>query len=573
MEVREEGLMVFETVALKEDLHGLMVSMRCSQEGCKERAKMMWKDTDHDKDLRCAEDFALADCCKDYKPLDEFWPEIEETVDKLENLIRQTQVLLSAMEDQYYVAKFAEEERKGIDLISRRLQKWVAMFPVKIWGLNEESNFDVFIEMDKEYKSVESDTTKLNQIVGPLLAFIYSTSVLNQIDILETEETEELEASVANLEENKKDIFGKSNGALFLEAQRFSELERKFKSGIRKESLEAREERTSFHLNEEEKDHLDQSENTLMTDLASAEESKDGSNSIVTVFAATFNDISNCSANYKDLVDFMHDIRDSNLELREEIDNYMEKNGLKPSQEYVNNRVVPDIKEVTEIIRSTKIDKNPELNPRFKLILDLRKNKKPCRNFMREVKEFQMPKIHSLAIKNVHKIEPDDFSDYQRFMRHTMASNIREFFFHTGNEIALAQFNHSISNILTLVNYQALFSNFILTDEDLTNIFVNLVNSKHLEFEGCNFDMVTNDVKLSQMSTSCLESITINPSKKKTTETKIMNILSALCYGLKKTPVRDTLKVLYIPKFMNIRDVAILFKSNRYNLEDIQCSM
>jgi len=197
------------------------------------------------------------------------------------------------MEDQYYVAKFAEEERKGIDLISRRLQKWVAMFPVKIWGLNEESNFDVFIEMDKEYKSVESDTTKLNQIVGPLLAFIYSTSVLNQIDILETEETEELEASVANLEENKKDIFGKSNGALFLEAQRFSELERKFKSGIRKESLEAREERTSFHLNEEEKDHLDQSENTLMTDLASAEESKDGSNSIVTVFAATFNDISN----------------------------------------------------------------------------------------------------------------------------------------------------------------------------------------------------------------------------------------------------------------------------------------
>jgi len=73
----------------------------------------------------------------------------------------------------------------------------------------------------------------------------------------------------------------------------------------------------------------------------------------------------------------MHDIRDSNLELREEIDNYMEKNGLKPSQEYVNNRVVPDIKEVTEIIRSTKIDKNPELNPRFKLILDLRKNKKP----------------------------------------------------------------------------------------------------------------------------------------------------------------------------------------------------
>jgi len=95
-----------------------------------------------------------------------------------------------------------------------------------------------------------------------------------------------------------------------------------------------------------------------------------------------------------------------------------------------------------------------------------------------------MPKIHSLTVKNIHRIEPNDFNDYQVFMRHTMASDIREFFFHTGNDIALAQFNHSISNILTLVNYQALFSNFILTNEDLVNIFINLVKSKHLEFDG-----------------------------------------------------------------------------------------
>ncbi|CAI2362234.1 unnamed protein product [Moneuplotes crassus] len=573
METYEEDLMVFETVALKEALHELLLHMRCSQEGCKEVAKLMYKNTEHDKDLRCGEDFALADCSKDYKPLDDYWPEIEEKVDNLQHLIRQTQVLLSAMGDQYYVTKFSEKERKGIDLITRRLHRWVSMFPIKIYGLKNDSNFDVFIEMHKESKSVESDTTKLNQIVGPLLALIYSTSVLKQISSFECDKTDDLEGSMANLEENKQEIFQKSNGPLLLEAKRVSELESKF-SYDNSEMSEVREERTAFHLKdvEEEKELRDPTEKTLLTDIARTEESKEMSNSIVTVFAATFDDISNCSVNYKDLIDFMHDIRDSNLELREEIDNYMEKNDLKPSQEYENNRVVPDIKEVTEIIRSTKIDKNCELNTKFKLVLDLRRNKKPCRNFMREVKEFQMPKIHSLTVKNIHRIEPNDFNDYQVFMRHTMASDIREFFFHTGNDIALAQFNHSISNILTLVNYQALFSNFILTNEDLVNIFINLVKSKHLEFDGCNFEMVTEDLNLTQVCDSRLESITIRITNKKGTEEKVMQFLRILCLSLKKTPVRASLNVLYIPKFLNISEVKTLFKDNRYRLKDIQCN-
>lgn len=439
------------------------------------------------------------------------------------------------------------------------------------------ANFDVFIEIAKEARTIEADVTNLNQIIGPLMAMIYSSSVYKQISSFEApkkKKEDDLEASVANFHENKREIFKKSSSNMLGRANtRKSEMEERFETGFLDGFDRNDMGRTAFHLRDtdEGKEDLDESQGTSsINDTSATGDNGESSNTFITVFAATYDDISNCTVNYKELIDFMLEIRDENLELREEIDNYMEKNDLKPSQEYEHNRVVPDISEITEIIKTTKISKNYELNSQFQLSLDLKRNKRQCKAFMKEVSEYQMPKIHSLTLKNIHKIEPNDFQDYLQFMRHTMASEIREFHFHSGNEIALGQFNHSISNLLTLVNYQTTFSHFILTDEDMTNVFLNLTKCKHVVFESCISDMVSSELNLSSMAMSHLESITISMGGKKGSETTIMSFLNILCYALYKTPVKKTLASLKVPKILNISKVKSMFKDRGYKLTDIQ---
>lgn len=224
------------------------------------------------------------------------------------------------------------------------------MFPSKICGLKPYSNFDVFIEMAKEWKSIAGDVNKLNKIIGPLLSLIYSSSVLNQMNSMKQTQIEDEEMSEINFEENQKEIFKKSNFYMFEERKGESppsgtlkNIERLNKGDIQEIS------HWNLRRDEEEKKMFLQPQDSLWSDSSVFEDldSKEENNTIVTVFAATFDDISNCSVNYKELVDFMLGIRDSNLELREEIDNYMEKNDLKPSTEYKDNRVVPDIKEIS----------------------------------------------------------------------------------------------------------------------------------------------------------------------------------------------------------------------------------
>ena len=591
MESIEESygcLLVFEIEELKEALFKLMMNMRWSEEGCKEVAKYMHKNTEHDKDLRWGEHITLADASKDYLPLSDYWPEINEKVDNLKHEIRKVQVLLSSIESSYYKTKFSEKDKKVIDNTSMKLQKWVERFPLKIWGLKTHSNFDVFIEMEKECKNIGNDIRKLHMIIGPLLAFIYSSSVLNQIDIQkQNNDYDDMENTEESLEENKVDIFQKSEFTSIEESKRTSEFHEKFqevnKVELTKEQIKRLRKQSvkpDLYLKEEHKkafevgemrsaSHTFQRDSAMNRDFSIfEEENKIDKDSMITVFAATFDDLSNCNVSYKELVDFMYNIRDSNFEWREEIDNYTDKHDLKPSQEYEDERVIPNVQEIESVLIRSKLNKAPQLNSSFRLTIDL-KNKKYSKAFLREVKEYQMPKIHSLTINNIDRIGTNDFTDFAGFMRHTMASEFQEFFFKSGQEIALTQFNHYITNILPKVNYQAVFSNFIMTNEDLVNIFTKLENARHLEFDSWGLGMVDENLKINDITKSSLWSITINGKNKKLDEKKILRFLNIISTALSKTLIKDTLKALYLPKIMDSREVSLIFRDKGFTLNRI----
>lgn len=75
---------------------------------------------------------------------------------------------------------------------------------------------------------------------------------------------------------------------------------------------------------------------------------------MVTVFAALKEDFKNQTKYFQQHIDFLHHLRDLYVDSRDEIDQYLEDYKLKPSQYFLENRVIPNPVEIEEILKMTR---------------------------------------------------------------------------------------------------------------------------------------------------------------------------------------------------------------------------
>ena len=140
---------------------------------------------------------------------------------------------------------------------------------------------------------------------------------------------------------------------------------------------------------------------------------------MVTVFAATMSDFSNCNVNYQKLVDFMAKLRDHNIDCREEVDGYLRKYNLQPSKKYLEERITPNIPEIEDAIHEYKIAKNFSLNQDSRLSFDFKKKGKYCVNFFQACRSYHMPKVHALNFYAVDKLTANNFMHFAEFVKNT----------------------------------------------------------------------------------------------------------------------------------------------------------
>lgn len=367
-----------------------------------------------------------------YLPLEQFWPEINEKIDKARIEIRQVQLILSTMESTYFKNKFGGKE-KNISKASLKIRKWMTNFTKKIMNTKKHANFDVFIEVHKETTNILKDIKKVHEMVGPNLAYIYAAQIFNKLSSLEpkdmcpeeleererkqkeeleklrkAEEKEKLRELQQKLredefkeeeeEKNKEgsnDFFDELNKTLDTENTRFTE-------AIRMDNQRETSTRTGFYAKgegeESKPDHHFEVKDTrqpsvsvnikgmrtlskvpqirTLGEIENEEEDIGPGTKMVTVFAATMNDFSNCNINYQKLVDFMAKLRDHNIDCREEVDGYLRKYNLQPSKKYLQERITPNIPEIEDAIHEHKIAKNFTLNSESKLVFDFKKKGK-----------------------------------------------------------------------------------------------------------------------------------------------------------------------------------------------------
>lgn len=115
----------------------------------------------------------------------------------------------------------------------------------------------------------------------------------------------------------------------------------------------------------------------------------------------------------------------------------------------------------------------------------------------------------------------------------------------------------------------ALFKNFIIENFDLQCIMRDLKNARHLEFVDCNFMCLSNDLCFSEVEQSELKSITIRKYKVKISEADIMLMLNIIVPPLSRSPVKDSLEVLYVPKFMNAESVKSIFDNKGFQIQKV----
>jgi hypothetical protein len=545
-----------------------------------------------------------------------YYDEIDDLLEQLKFDVQKVQLLLSSMDSPYWGSKLSDKEKKGIEKASAKIRKFFDGFTKKIMGTKVHANFDVFIEITKQVNSIGKDIKMIHQMLGPLLAYVYSTSILDKMDVEELEQDDEEEEENEDTKEDSKDIFnsvirGTKYGFQFeddeeedkdeapqtkedKESDLFADLDQARETSVENITSTAStdghdNDRTAFYDTKDDDDSLDSKQKAkyeafrqtycgehearkLLKEQDVPEPTQkplkdDGSTRMITVFAASITDISNFDFDYQQIVDFMFELRDSNMDCRVEVDEYLNRFKLKPSEHYSEKRIVPNTNEITELVKKHKLDKNAVVGSNFKLTLDIRNNKARCKAFFKDVKIYQMPKIQLLRIVNVNKVDAVMFGDYLIFLNQTMVSKIDEFYYEAGKELDMTCTACTFPYILPRVEHKFMIRNFIIEEKCINMILCNLKKAKHIEFADCNLKCMLDDLKLDNIEESDLKSITISFKDRKIVPDEIMNFLKVLVKPLSKTPILNTLTALYLPKKVPLYDVSRLFSQNGFGLK------
>ncbi|CAI2360585.1 unnamed protein product [Moneuplotes crassus] len=566
---------------IKNSLYTLLMNMKCSERDCPKLAERMFKIDDRHKDLRCKDHvYSLTKNKSNYRDLEFFWTDIENTLKNTKREVMKCQVLLCIVDCREFQEMLGLERLDKLEKIKEKLNRNLTEFEQKVRTTKTHLDFDIFAFLQQQISAIDKDIQIVYNIIGPFLAETYSFKILEKVKSLEEEDISlsvmaKQERDLRYLEENKTRIvpettkgskrmlttFRKprnnlSNSVSTTNTTSTGSTTPTKKLGRRNSHLQTTTTTASFmpikrrkHDEDFEIPAIGESVTTMIR-VPMKTPTIDPKNpiiepvnyKIITVLAALKEDYHNQTAKAQNHVDFLYKLRDRYPSVRTEIDKFINGNKLKPSDKFQKNRVIANTPEIRELLYKYSIDKNAKIDSNYVLDLNLG-NYRKINRFLYNCGEYQMPKIKKLSIVNVNKVDKTMLQNLHKFLSHTMASHILELYFGASKQCDVKKFNASLAPILrkgysehsSIFFYRLNFDN-----EDLRNVFDNIPEIRKLCFDECSLTGVDENFSISKKKFYSLEKLSLKVSDKK------MVYLPYIAKAMSKTRIRKTLKEVEI---------------------------
>ncbi|CAI2360233.1 unnamed protein product [Moneuplotes crassus] len=562
---------------IKRSLRTLLMNMKCSEPDCPKPAEKMYKIDNQNKDLRCKDHvYSLTKDKSNYRDLEFFWTDIQNTLDNTKREVMKCQVLLCIVDCEEFQKMLGLERLGKLEKIKEKLNRNLTEFEGMIRKTKAHFDFDIFAFLQQQISAIDKDIQFAYNIIGPFLAETYSSKLLEKVQRLEEEDIALSEqtrraTSLNTFEEEKQSTPRprKSNTNMFSSFKKkitmlshssakpeipkevdYSKLDKMPTVQMTKtNSNNMKRIQRRKHDEDFEIPCLGESVTTTIR-VPMITPTSDPKNPIIepvnykilTVLAALKEDFSNQTEKAQLHIDFLYKLRDRYPSVRNEVDSFINENKLKPSDRYSKSRVIANTPEIKELLCKYSIDKNAKIDTNYVLDLNLANSRKLSK-FFQCCAEYQMPKIKRLNIVNVNKVDEKLLENLHRFLSHTMASHILELYFGASKQCDVKQFNSSIGPVMrrgysehsSIYFYRLNFDN-----EDLRNVFDNIPEIRKICFDECCLSSVGEAFTVNRKKFYSLEKLSLKVSDKR------MGYLPYIAKAMSKTMIRKTLKEVEI---------------------------
>lgn len=560
---------VWNLTKIKEHLSHLLMNMKCDEPDCGKPALAMLRLTQDEKELKCNDHLITVTQRGKFKELKSHWYEIESELDELQRDVYQAQILLSTVESKYFKDKLKAEVKARLDKVKVQIARILEDFERRTLAIKRHSNFDVFTFVHRETTTIYKDVSAVQNMVGPFIASIYSAGIYEQIKNAPTmEEIAKIEAEEARAEGEEEEKTPEAEGDEEEELEAYRSHRRYSRRAVYHKPPGTL--GTTNELSDEENDETEEQakKNVSRTQkVTKPVDPNEKSYEIVSIFAALKHDFKTNLKYAQSHIDFLHRIRDRYADTREEIDNYITKCKLEPSEKFKRNRVIPNTQEIEDLLKLLKLDKEARIKDSYELKLDIKQSKKACQKFFEEVIEYQMPKIQQLKLTNIHKVDANMMIPFNKFMSHTMASHIQELVIEAGKETSLTIYNAGLSKLLHKVQGTVSFKNITFLDDDLKNVFENIPEAKMIDFSECNMSGISERFSINPLSTFELVKFKFTTSNKRAISKFIINFFKYLADTMRNTTLYQKLKFVEVnDQLINQNAVSDIFKARGFKL-------
>lgn len=560
---------VWDLTRIKEHLSHLLMNMKCDEHDCGKPAVAMLRITQDEKELKCNDHLITVTQRGKYKELKSHWFEIESELDELQKDVYQAHILLSTVESKYFKDKLKAEVKTRLDKIKVQITRILEDFERRTLAIKRHSNFDVFTFVHRETTTIYKDVSTVQNMIGPFIANIYAAGIYEQIKNAPTmEEIAKIEAEEAKAEGEEEEKTPKGEEDEEDELDAYQSHRRYSRRAVYHKSPGTLGATVDYTIDDHDEPEEEPKKSVSKTQkVTKPTDPSEKSYEIVSIFAALKHDFKTNLKYAQSHIDFLHRIRDRYADTREEIDNYINKCKLEPSEKFKRNRVIPNTQEIEDLLKLLKLDKEARIKDNYELKLDIKQNKKACQKFFEEVSEYQMPKIHQLKITNVNKVDTNMMIPFNKFLSHTMASHLQELFIEANKETNLAIYNAGLSKLLHKVQGTVSFKNILFNDDDLKNIFENIPEAKMIDFTDCNMFCISERFSINPLSTFELVKFKFTYSTKKNILALINNFFKYLAETMKNTTLFQKLKFVEVnDQVLNQATISDIFKSRGFKL-------
>ena len=317
-----------------------------------------------------------------YRDLEFFWTDIQNTLANTKKEVMQAQVLLSTIDSSKFQQMLDEERLLKLEKIKEKLNRSLKDFESKVTNTKVHSDFDIFAFMQQQSTAFDKDIQNIYMTVGPFLAETYSSQILDRITLLEDEKKEKERTSITNITEQSVEeekipsaatsetnyTEARTHGTIFSNNRTGEVLSPPTTSSINSTPVFQRNSGSkpfkSHDTNEYELSDIGESTITNIqvpvvtpTEDPSVKDIDIAKYKIVTIFAALQEDFKNQTEKSQNHIDFLFKLRDRYPSVRVEIDKFIKRLNLKPSEKFEANRVIANTFEIEGLLHSYSIDK------------------------------------------------------------------------------------------------------------------------------------------------------------------------------------------------------------------------